>query len=106
MPMTRDEHEALLDELNSPEIDTSRRNEILHNLRSDYGSFLAEDEKKTQTLEKLTAEKSDLVTANSRLFRQLGISDNPDPEKKKEEEQKTISETITLEDIEKKVGLR
>lgn len=106
MPMTRDEHEALLDELNNPEIDTSRRNEILHNLRSDYGSFLAEDEKKSHTLDKLQTEKSDLVTANSRLFRQLGISDNPDPETKKHEEQKTLSETITLEDIEKRVGGR
>ncbi len=98
---TRDDHEALLDELNNPELEHSRRSEILQSLRTDYGSVLSTHEESTQKLSKLEAENSDLVHANSKLFRQLGIQGDPDAKKK--EKQKSFSETVTLESIEKGV---
>jgi regulator of replication initiation timing len=98
MPMTRDEHEALLNELINPELEQSRRTEILQSLRVDYGSVITDFDKNTQQLDKLTKDNADLVVSNSKLFRQIGLTDNP--EQKKQEEQKTFSETITLEQIE------
>lgn len=100
MVMPRDDHEALLQELLSPELEHTRRTEVLQALRADYSSVTQEHEEHTKKLEKQTNEINDLVTANSKLFRQVGIVDG-DESKKKEEEQKSFSETITLEELEK-----
>lgn len=98
--MTRDEHEAFLNELIDPAIEQSRRTEILQSLRVDYGTVLTDFDTNTQQLDKLTKDNADLVISNSKLFRQIGL--NEDPNKKKEEDNKSFSETITLEKIEGK----
>jgi regulator of replication initiation timing len=99
MPMKREDHEKLLGELLNPELEQSRKTEILQDLRTDYGSTLVEfDESKTK-IEKLTHDKEDLTLANSKLFRQIGITGTED---EKREEKKEFSETVTLEEIEKR----
>jgi regulator of replication initiation timing len=99
MPLSRDEHEALLNELLNPEIEHSRRTEILQQMRVDYTNVISDFEKNTQTIEKLTKDNGDLVVSNSKLFRQIGLTDTS----KKEEEKKEVSETITIEQLEKGV---
>lgn len=98
MPMTRDEHEALITELLGAELEHSRRTEILQTLRADYSNVHSDFENLTKTGEKLQKDNDDLVRANSMLFRQAGIVGQP--EKEKEVEQKEFSETVTLEAIE------
>lgn len=99
MPMTREEHEELLNELLLPDLEQSRRTEILQQLRTDYGSVIADFEDITSTNEKLQKDNSDLVISNSKLFRQIGIHEQG-KEKEEETEQKEFSETVTLEDLE------
>lgn len=98
MPMPRDDHENLLNELLTPDLEHSRRTEILQLLRVDYGTVLTDFDTATKTTEKLQRDNSDLVVSNSKLFRQLGT--NEDPDKKKKEEEKSFSETVTLESLE------
>lgn len=98
MPMKRDDHEGLLNELLTPELEHSRRTEILQALRVDYGTVLTDFDTATKTTEKLQRDNSDLVVSNSKLFRQLGTQENPDAKKK--EDEKTFSETVTLESLE------
>lgn len=100
MPMPREDHEKLLNELLTPELEQSRRTEILQTLRTDYGTVIDEHTELTQTKDKLTKDNSDLVVSNSKLFRQLGLTDNP--ELKKKEEEKNFSETVTIEHLEGK----
>jgi hypothetical protein len=97
--MSRDDHENLLSELLAPEIEHSRKSEILQQLRVDHGTAHAETNELTEKQQKLQKERDDLVVSNSQLFRQLGTEGNP--EKKEEVEQKEFSETVTLEDFEK-----
>lgn len=99
MPMSRDDHEALLGELLGAELDHTRRTEILQQLRADYSGVLTDFDDYTKKTEKLEKENTDLVKSNSMLFRQSGIAGNPD--KEKEEETKQFSETVTLEELEK-----
>lgn len=98
MPLDKDKHEEYLQELLNPEIEQSRRTEILQALRVDYGTVLADFDDMTKTTEKLQKDNSDLVISNSQLFRQLGTTGNPD--KEKEIEEKEFSETVTLEQLE------
>jgi len=105
MPMTRDEHEALLNELLNPELEQSRRTEILQQLRTDYASVLTDFDELTKTKEKLEKDNADLVISNSKLFRQLGIA-GADDETKKQEEQRSFSETVTVSALEKNAGLK
>jgi len=100
MPMTKEEHEALLERLLNPELEHSERTEILQQLRGDYTSVLEEHSTLTTTTEKLKAKNDDLIVANSKLFRQVGVEGQSE-EKKKEEEQLTFSQTVTLEAFEK-----
>lgn len=100
MPMARDDHEAILTDLLNPELEQSRRTELLQNLRADYSGVLTDHEKMTQDLTKLRADNDDLIVSNSKLFRQIGIEGGGE-DKKREEEQKTFSETITVSAIEK-----
>lgn len=96
MPMDRETHETILNELLNPEIEQSRRTELLQELRVDYGSVITDHSELTQTNEKLQADNSDLVISNSKLFRQIGITDQKDNEEVKEKE---FSETVTLEGL-------
>lgn len=99
MPLPRDEHEALLNELIVPDIEHTRRTEILQLLRVDYGTVLTDFSGLTEANTKFQKDNSDLIVSNSKLFRQVGILDNP--EKEKEQNEKTFSETVTLESLEK-----
>lgn len=99
MPMSKEEHEKLLTELLTPDLEQSRRTEILQELRTDYGTVHADFDNLTTSNTKLQANNDDLIVSNSKLFRQLGIVGGNE-EMKKQEEQKTFSETITLESLE------
>lgn len=96
MPMERENHEAILNELLNPEIEQSRRTELLQELRVDYGTVITEHTELTQSNEKLQSDNSDLVISNSKLFRQIGITNQKDNEEVKEKE---FSETVTLEGL-------
>ena len=98
MPMSREEYETLLNELNNPELEHSKRTEYLQNLRVDYSKVLEDTDNYTKRLQELEKDNNDLVLSNSKLFRQVGIQGNPELEKR--EEQKTISETITIDQLE------
>lgn len=99
MPMDRETYENLLNELNSTDLTHDRRTDILQELRQDYGTVHTDFEAITNENSKFKSDNESLVMANSKLFRQLGIQDNPDMKKK--EEQKSFSETVRLEDLEK-----
>lgn len=100
MPMSREDHEAILTILLDPNVETSVRTENLQKLRADYQTVLTDDETHKTQLEKLQKDNSDLVLSNSKLFRQLGTVGTNDEDKRKEEE-KSFSETVTLEQLEK-----
>lgn len=99
MPLPLEDYEALLNELNNPELEHSRRTELLQSLRTDYTTVHTDFNQLTESETKLKKDKDDLVLANSQLFRQVGITGNKDLEDK--EKEKTFSETITLESLEK-----
>ena len=96
MPMEREKHESILNELLNPEIEQSRRTELLQELRVDYGSVITDYTELKQSNEKLQADNSDLVVSNSKLFRQIGLTDTNEKEEVKEKE---FSETVTLEGL-------
>lgn len=96
MPMEREKHEEILNELLNPEIEQSRRTELLQELRVDYGSVITDYTELKQSNEKLQADNSDLVVSNSKLFRQIGLTDTNEKEEVKEKE---FSETVTLESL-------
>lgn len=100
MPMPREDHEALLNELLDGELDVSRRTEILQQLRTDYSTVITDHESQTESIAKLTKDKDDLIVSNSQLFRQLGIVGGSEADKEKHEEQ-SFSQTVTLEALEK-----
>jgi mRNA degradation ribonuclease J1/J2 len=95
--MSRDDYEAILNDLLNPELEQSRRTELLQNLRVDYGTVIAEHEEHTGKIKKLSEDNSDLVVSNSKLFRQIGLTNTED---KVEEKKKEFSETITISQIE------
>ena len=99
MPMSKEEHEALLNELLGAELEQSRRTEILQQLRTDYGTVHADFETLETSNKKLQSNNDDLIISNSQLFRQLGVVGG-NPEQQKKEEEKSFSETITLEALE------
>jgi hypothetical protein len=99
MVFKREEHEDLLSELLTPELEHSRKTEILSKLRDNYTEFTTTHESLSKTKDKLERDNADLVISNSKLFRQTGIYGE---EKHKEEENvKEFSETITIEALEK-----
>jgi hypothetical protein len=100
MPMAREEYETLLNELLTPELETSRRTDILQTLRVDYTGVQNDFESLTKTNEKYQRDNDDLIVSNSKLFRQLGTVGTPEEPKAV---QKEFSETITLEELEKRV---
>ncbi|AYJ76462.1 scaffolding protein [Bacillus velezensis] len=98
MPLKPEEHEDILNKLLDPELAQSERTEALQQLRVNYGSFVSEYNDLTKSHEKLAAEKDDLIVSNSKLFRQIGLTDKQEEDHKKAD----ISETITIEDLEGK----
>jgi hypothetical protein len=99
MIFKREEHEDLLAELLSPELEHSRKTEILSKLRDNYTEFTTTHETMSKTKEKLERDNADLVISNSKLFRQTGIYG--ETEHKEEEKEQEFSETITIEALEK-----
>lgn len=98
--MSREDHENLLNELLGGDIEHSRRTEILQQLRINHSTAHEEIETFSSNNAKLQADNEDLVVSNSKLFRQLGVVGG-NQEHQKKEEQKTVSESITLEALEK-----
>lgn len=97
--MELERHEQLMGELNSPELSQERKTEILQELRNDYSAEWTTKTELLTTKEKLEKEKEDLIKANGKLFLQSNFIPN---DKKEEVEKKTVSETITISDIEKR----
>mgnify|MGYP000936612084 CR=1 FL=1 len=96
--LSREEHEKFLEELLNPEIEHSRKTEILQQLRTNYNAFLDEHAEILKAKEELEKDNQDLIISNSKLFRQLGVVGQPE---EKEVEKKEFSETITIEQLEK-----
>jgi hypothetical protein len=99
MPLNREEHETLLAELLSPELEHSRKTEILSQMRDNYTEFTTSHETLSKSAEKLKKDNEDLIISNSKLFRQTGVFG--ETKHKEEDDKKSFSETITIEDIEK-----
>ena len=97
--MDKEKHEELLTELLSPELEQSRRTEILGMLRTDYNDVHVQHAELTSVKEDLTKKHDDLIVANSQLFRQAGIVG--DSEKEEEVEKKEFSETVTITELER-----
>lgn len=102
MPMSKEEHEALLNELLSADLEHSRRTEILQQLRVDYSTVQTDFEELTATKTKLESDNMDLVLSNSKLFRQLGVTG--DKKLEEQEQTKDFSESVTIESLEKGVN--
>jgi hypothetical protein len=83
----------------NPELEQSRRTELLQELRVDYNTVHTDFSQLTKTTEKLQADNSDLIVSNSKLFRQVGVTISGKPP---EEEKKEFSETISIEELEKR----
>jgi hypothetical protein len=98
MPMERDKHETILEQLLNPELPQSERTGLLQSLRVDYGTVIADHTDHSSRIEKLSSDNSDLVVSNSKLFRQIGVTETG---KEKEVEKKEFSETVTIEQLEK-----
>lgn len=98
--LSYERHEEILNALNSSETSQSDKTDLLGELRKGFGEGTDIISELTSKTEKLTVENSDLVHANSKLFRQIGVTEK-DPAQEQKEEEQSFSETITLESIEK-----
>jgi len=97
-PIPAEQLESLLSELLKEDLEVSRKTEILHEFRVANTQDHQDFEKLNKNLETLKTQKEDLVVSNSMLFRKLGIEEAKGDDKQKIEE-KTFSETVTLEDL-------
>jgi hypothetical protein len=97
MAFNREEHDNLLSELLTPDLDASRRTEILQSIRDNYTEATTSMEVLAKDKEKLEKDNSALVVANSKLFRSHGIVDDGEPKK---DEAKEFSKTVTIESLE------
>lgn len=98
MPMDREAYESILNDLLNPELEQSKRTDLLQQLRVDYGTVISEHDEHTSKIKKLSEDNSDLVVSNSKLFRQIGLTNSDD---NKEEEKKEFSQTVTISQLEK-----
>lgn len=98
MRLKRDDHENLLNELLTPDLDHSRRTEILTSLRAHDVAINGEYEEVSTAKSKLEKDNADLIVSNSKLFRQIGVVGGPN---EKEVEKKEFSETVTISQLEK-----
>lgn len=101
MPLDKKRHEEILAELNNPELEHAKRTDLLSELRQDYVTVHEDFNNLNQNLETLKKDNDDLVSANSKLFRQAGVYDNEDL--KDDLEKKTFSEEISIEALEKRI---
>jgi phosphopantothenoylcysteine synthetase/decarboxylase len=97
MPLSREEHETLLADLLTPELEAAKKTEILQSLRDNYTEYSTTFEVLSNEKEKLAKDNADLVVANSKLFRQTGIVKEDDPKK---DEAKEFSKSVTIESLE------
>lgn len=99
MPMLdKEKHEELLNELLNPDLETSRKTEILQELRVGHTEGTETISTLTENNDKLQADNSDLIVSNSKLFRQAGIVGDKDMED--QEDKKEYSESVTIESLE------
>ena len=99
MPLEREQYEGLLNELLTPDLEAGRKTEILTSLRDHNLEYTTSYETLSKEKEKLVKDNSDLVVANSKLFRQTGVV----KEEPKVDEAKEFSKTVTLEALEQKI---
>lgn len=97
MVMEREAHEALLNEILTPDLPVSRLTEIAVELRMEHDVTTEEYTGLQQNVEKLKTDNADLVQSNSKWFRMLGT---PDDKPNAKEEEKSFSETVTIESLE------
>lgn len=97
-PLPKDVHEGLLSELLKEDLTMSRRTEILQELRTANTIDHEDFSKMSNDLNTLKTQKDDLVVSNSMLFRKLGVQ-QLDEENQQKEEEKSFSESVTLEDL-------
>lgn len=96
--MDREAHEELLGELLMPDLEQSRKTEILQDLRKSHTNAFVNVEELIKTGDKLKRDNDDLVVSNSKLFRETGYKSD---EKEEEREKESFSETVTIEDLER-----
>ena len=99
MPLEREQYEGLLNELLTPDLEAGRKTEILTSLRDHNLEYTTSYETLSKEKEKLVKDNSDLVVANSKLFRQTGVV----KEEPKVDQAKEFSKTVTLESLEQKI---
>jgi regulator of replication initiation timing len=98
MPLIeRDKFEEILNKLHG-EIEHSEKTDLLQQLRVAQGNAYNEFEDIGKQLNKIKEDNNDLLLSNSKLFRQLEITKPAPPE---EEKKKELSETVTIEQLEK-----
>jgi len=71
---------------------------LLQQLRVQQATDLTDFETLTTNNTKLQSDNADLVISNSKLFRQIGVTDKQEGKKVEEKE---FSETVTLESLER-----
>lgn len=98
MPMSRDDHEALLNELAGGEVPEQRKFEILALLRTDNVNDHEHFEKTNARLDRYKKDNEDLVVANSQLFRLQGQIEK-DKENQSQQQEQTFSETVTIDSL-------
>jgi regulator of replication initiation timing len=98
MPMEREAYQNLLSELLLPDLEHSRRTDILTEIQNEYNGTTTEYEELKAKQEKLLRDNNELILANSKLFRLQGITE--DTKEKEKEKEKEFSETVTLEALE------
>lgn len=96
MPLSREEHEAILNQALGAETVTERT-ELLSQLRDDHAETTSILGASQTTIEKLTTERDDLIVSHSKMFRKQGTQ--PDSDERKKEEEKTFSESITIDQL-------
>ena len=103
MARSVEEHDELLAELLVPDLEQARKTEILQELRTDFREERQTAEELAATNAKLKSNNDDLVISNSKLFRQAGIVGGGEPPEEKKKQ--ALSETITIEELEKRANL-
>lgn len=95
--MEREKHENLLSELLAPELEQSRKTEILQELRASHNATIDGVTTLSEKSTKLQRDNDDLIISNSKLFRQTGVVGEQEQEQQQEQD---FSETVTIDDLE------
>lgn len=98
MPMEREAYQNLLSELLLPDLEHSRRTDILTEIQNEYNGTTGEYAALQEKADKLAKDNNELILANSKLFRMQGITE--DTKEKEKEKEKNFSESVTLEQLE------